>query len=432
MPTAQDRQRNNVRMGVFVSATIIIAVAIVVVLSGVWGSFTRSTHAYTVVFPVTAGVRNLQAGADVRIGGVTMGAVENVRLAPGDPAEEIEVDFVLDDDVRLYSNAQIFVAGSVIGSDAWLSIVDAGRASAPDGSPFEEVSLIQPGGAIDGSVAGGLIATLVGPKNAERTDDIIENVREFSQFLARVEGEYDERVSPILDNANVAMEDAIGLIGDARADYRVWREDVTAALDKANQAAEKLDSLMSEANATLVDNRQQIDAIVDNTDSTMADASTLIAQFKEDAPAIVDRVETLLDRGNEGIDAFANVGEEMQMLVGSEVPGLRDALANARLAAQQLKLTTIEVRRSPWKLLYRPSKDELEHELLYEAARSFAVAASDLKAAAQSVDRIVNLRGEALGADEEALRLLQGQLTDSYARYEKAQQRLVDVLLTDQ
>ena len=442
MATARDRQRNNVRMGVFVSSTIIIAVAIVIILSGVWDSFTRNTHEYTVKFPVTTGVRNLQPGADVRIGGVPMGAVERVRLVPGDPARHIEVDFELDEVVHLYTNARIVVAGSVIGSEAWLSIVDAGEPTPVDpdaedqlarnGSPLEEVRLVQPGESIDGSVAGGLLSNLVGPENAERADQIIADVRDFAQFLADVDHEYDERIVPMLEDANLAMDDAVLLLEDARADYQIWREDVTAALDAANSAADELDALVTAANTAFADNRGQIDAIVDNADVAMADASDLVARFKEDAPAIIERVETLLDRGNEGIDAFASVGEELEVFVNSEIPGIRDTLANARLASQQLKLTTVEVRRSPWKLLYRPSADELEHEMLYEAARSFAVAASDLKAAAQSVDRIMTIRGDALGADEDSIRRLETQLLDSYQRYETAQQRLVDVLLTEE
>ena len=46
----------------------------------------------------------------------------------------------------------------------------------------------------------------------------------------------------------------------------------------------------------------------------------------------------------------------------------------------------IEIRRSPWKVLYRPTEKELENELLYEATRSFAVAAADMKAASVSVN----------------------------------------------
>ena len=67
MASAADRRRNNVRAGVFVSISILIAVAVIVVLSGVWESLSTPTHGFTVAYPVSAGVSNLEAGAQVRM-----------------------------------------------------------------------------------------------------------------------------------------------------------------------------------------------------------------------------------------------------------------------------------------------------------------------------------------------------------------------------
>src|SRR6185503_15665630 len=108
-----------------------------------------------------------------------------------------------------------------------------------------------------------------------------------------------------------------------------------------------------------------------------------------------------------------------------------EALGSATIAAQQLKLATIEVRRSPWKVLYRPSADELQHELLYEAARSFAVAAADVKAAAASVQRTIDSNQAEVLRDAESFHRLQQSLLDSLARYEKAQQQLLDVIISE-
>ena len=110
---------------------------------------------------------------------------------------------------------------------------------------------------------------------------------------------------------------------------------------------------------------------------------------------------------------------------------ITDALANARQVAQQLKLTMIEVRRSPWKLLHRPSRQEQEHELLYASTRAFALAASDLKATAASVQRLLDNHGNEIRQDPKTFQLLTAYLDDSLERYSEAQQRLIDVLLTE-
>ena len=83
-------------------------------------------------------------------------------------------------------------------------------------------------------------------------------------------------------------------------------------------------------------------------------------------------------------------------------------------------------------MLYRPTTDELEHELLYEAARSFAIAAADLKGASQSIERIFEAYPERVAEDEETLRYLREQLADRVDRYDEAQSRLFDVLNIEQ
>ena len=104
-------------------------------------------------------------------------------------------------------------------------------------------------------------------------------------------------------------------------------------------------------------------------------------------------------------------------------------LASGRLAAQQIKLAMIEVRRSPWKLLYKPEKAELEHELLYEAARTFAMAVSDLRATSQTAERL--LSNPRIETDPELQRRITQFLGTRIENYENAQQQLLDVLLSE-
>ncbi len=80
MPSPNERRRNNIRTGIFVSITLIVALAVIVVLTDVTKQLSRTTQMYTVVYDVSAGVKNLKSGADVRVGGVSMGEV--VEVAP--------------------------------------------------------------------------------------------------------------------------------------------------------------------------------------------------------------------------------------------------------------------------------------------------------------------------------------------------------------
>ncbi len=104
---------------------------------------------------------------------------------------------------------------------------------------------------------------------------------------------------------------------------------------------------------------------------------------------------------------------------------------NLSLSGQQLKLATVEIRNNPWKILYRPEAKEMEHELLYETVRQFAFAAADLKASAQSLQRIQEQGDAQLVEENPTTRRLMQNLTRSAAQYEKVQEQLLNMLLVD-
>jgi hypothetical protein len=69
--------------------------------------------------------------------------------------------------------------------------------------------------------------------------------------------------------------------------------------------------------------------------------------------------------------------------------------------------------------------------LLCEAARSFAVAAADLKAASTAMQRVMDNHGERLSSDDALMQRVTQNLVEPLDRYELAQQRLLDVLFAD-
>jgi hypothetical protein len=90
----------------------------------------------------------------------------------------------------------------------------------------------------------------------------------------------------------------------------------------------------------------------------------------------------------------------------------------------------MEIRRSPWKILYQPNSDQVAHENLYEAARSFVLAAGDLRAAGESLRLVVERDPGRYETDAKFRESVQLMVTDALAKYEQAQQQLNSVLLS--
>jgi ABC-type transporter Mla subunit MlaD len=421
MPSPSERGRNNIRAGAFVSIALLLGLVVVIILTDAIESLRRSTATYTVTFDVASGVANLKPGSEVRVGGVRMGEVLDIvpRLAQGEAFRQIAVEFTVDRRIDVFADARVLVSAPLIGSEAWLDIPSVGNPAA--GPPVA--------GQLQGITSVGFLTSLLGSENAGKANEMVENARQFTDFLAGVPDEYQTRIVPTLHDLQVTASSAREVVDDFQTSHwPTWSESVDKVLTWAAGASDNLDraiaeghGLLAESRSVVAENREPIKSIVTNVESATAAINT----------QTIDKFHALLDRGQQGLDEAVGVMEELRIDYGGWATNIGEALANANLAAQQLKLTTIETRRSPWKLLYRPSSDELEHELLYEAARSFAVAAADLKAASESVQRVLTNHADKIAGSEEAYRRLEHSLLESLANYEKAQQQLLDVIVMD-
>jgi ABC-type transporter Mla subunit MlaD len=426
MPSLSERHRNNVRAGIFVTLSLLLALFVMIQISGVVKRLMQATTPYRVSFTVKSGIGNLKAGSEVRIGGVPMGRVKSVDpiLLPDAPFEKIEVSFRVNSDVVMYSNAVILIGSPLLGSDSWLDIPNVGN-DGIDPLTKAKTTKVPPDGLIEGSAGAGMLTTLLGADNKERADEIIENVRlvsvdarDFSKVLPQIRNDYDQKITPILDDVKTFADRFPGW-GDQVDKVMQWAVDAGPRIDAA---IAKGDDLLGQARDMVAENRPNIKDITDNVKTTSERLNN----------ETIEKVHKLLDSGQQGVDQAVALIESLRVDYNAWATDVGESLANANLASQQLKLAMIEVRRSPWKVLYRPSDDELQHELLYDATRSFAIAAADLKASSESVRRIVDQQPALLQdpQNKEAFQRLTTNLLESLKTYEKAQQDLLDVLVS--
>lgn len=445
MSSPRERHRNNVRTGVFMSVAILLAVAVIAVLSDAWTHLSRATHPYTVTFRVLDGIGNLRPGAEVRVGGVPMGSVR--RVAPmydtADAIEKIEVEMRLDARVRLYRDAVVQVRAPLIGSDGWIEIPSVGGNDAVV-EAGERLTGARTAGMIDAFLGAEsaqavnrllgrlvesetLLAAIVGPEQEARfgrimsnADDSVVQVRDFTAWLAGLPEEYRVRIVPILDDAGETVRGTRAFVRDfTEVRWPVWSVRIDETVDGFAEGVDRAGELVSTIGAVIDENREGVRSIVTGTDD-------LISALRTDS----------LERLNLAFDAMGDLiggAESLVRQVDRDYPQwsshIGETLGGFSLAAQQAKLALIEIRRSPWKVLYQPGARELEHEFLYEAARSFALAAGELKAATAGAERMLERYGDRLAEDPELLRQLTRQVSGPMTRLETAQRTLFDLIL---
>ena len=413
-------RRNNILAGLFLIGSLIVAVALSFVFSGIAQTLAPSTG-YTIWFPLSVGAPGIKPGSPVNLGGQPVGRVVRVsRDLNHEGGPRIVLRVALAKDLVLYPDAKAYLEQPLLGTLSAINI----RAL---GSPEAGAALVE-----DGSLMGGIAppafleAAGVGPEQQEKVQSIIDRVQTIvDEFYASLE-ETDARTQRILETAERIATDSESIVARISGNIDPWTADVTDTLENIRAGSEEIEPMLAQADTLLADaqaaldsvqaaiddNRPQIDSIIDNVETTTQRVND------ETLPLVNRTIEQYQQPAQEATLAITDV----RTLLAEEVPNLRRTIANLRLASDQMKLTLAEVRAAPWRLLERPTTRELEAQLFYDAARTYAEAVSDLRAASES---LTAARASGLARPDDLDALL-NHLDQAFETYREAETRLLD------
>ncbi|MDG2424287.1 MAG: MlaD family protein [Phycisphaerales bacterium] len=412
------RQANNIKAGIFVTVSLIIGLVVIFLLGDLWTLFFGSPMTrYSTSYTVRDGVSYLQAGSGVRIGGISLGKVDSVTLdeTKTGPIKKIDVEFSIPTGIPLYSNAVATIQSGLISADSYISFSSLGfdEPSNSAGRNEEAGELLKPGGYFVGKGSAGILGALVGAEGSDSIELFLDSIASISGRLRE-----DGYVLKWVLGAPSALEiqDLVRNADLFVADFqRKWDESWSAEVDSI---VSNLESSVANLDEVISQNQESFYEIVENVRSVTQEAN---ATWKPQLTAIFADGKTTLDN----VDVMiADLKSRSPLMFDN----FGDTLAQLNVASLQLNRAIAEVSANPWRLLYRPTDKEYSNELLYEAARNFSFGAADLKSAAGSMQRLLDARGDRLGSDDEDLLLIRRNLVESFQRYERAQQQLMEIL----
>ena len=336
------KDRNELRAGIFIVATILVAVTVVIWINGggVGPSQTRTAR-----FKLADDLGGLRLGDDVRLGGYKVGIVRDIRPASLDtPDACVLVTFDIPASYTLHRDAIVGVQSGLTGL-ANLNIESTGSTSAPalgDG----EVLVGKP----DNKTA--LLAAL--GRSAPRLEDTItqintKTVPSLNRFIDSTDG----KVTSVADSAKKTIDQMGDLVGDTKTDIRGTIKNLHTATDTISQ---KLPAVADQVKSVLA----KIDTSLTNAQSALLDIQKTAANAKDLTTSL--RSVIVDNRGK-----------------------LDGMVASIKTTSDNLKEASIEIRHSPWRLLYKPTPDEAANLNLYDSAREFAAGAGSLSDAATAL-----------------------------------------------
>jgi ABC-type transporter Mla subunit MlaD len=362
---------NAFKAGLFMFIALILGVSVFIGIRGA-GSFFADTTPLTIVFNIDDNLGGLKIGDTIRIGGYDQGRVTAIEFVNHDTAPKFYIRATLPAYYNIREDAIVQVEQGLTGtSNLNISSVGVGKPYTP------------------GMLLKGMPSAL-------------------SQFYA---------IAP----------DARGLVKDIRSK-------VEPIYIKYETVMNKADTALTTADAALVNARDLLGDTKTDIRTTLANLNITSGSLKDRLPRIMDKLDTLLTTTTQTIDGAKGTLEDIRVAAANTKGATAEArslltrnrskidkmIESLRDTSTNLEATSAEVRRSPWRLLYTPKKDEIANLNLYDSARLFSEAATQLNDSATAVRDALDDKD----MPKEKLDELMKGLSDSFAKYQDVEKAL--------
>jgi ABC-type transporter Mla subunit MlaD len=433
----------NVLAGLFVVVSLIVGVLVAAMLSRSRGQ--QGGLAFTVRFTLADGAAGLGPDSPVTLAGMVVGKVRSVQLhnapAPGARPmggavtpfpQAIDVTVDVAKDLVLYENTQVYLEKPLLGSLSALNIASPGTPDEPaDLDPSAGTWRVERGDIVRGGVAppAFLAQAGLGPEQVSSVKNTLASIERSVLAVESMVGKSGPDVS-------AATTDARALVASLREQLPAWQTQIGNVLTRAEAASQRLEPILQSAEGSVQEARALVDDVRTIVRENRARIDNILANTDKLAESLNAETLSLLNsslrEGERAMQGVAVAVDDVRLLVNEQTPGLRRTLANQRLMSDQLKLTAVEVRSQPWRLLIQPTTKEFESQVLYDATRSYAAAASDVRAAAEVVQQLTAREagnGQAGGVDAAALEAATARLRESLETFAGTERALLQELV---
>jgi ABC-type transporter Mla subunit MlaD len=368
------QNRSAFRAGLFIVVAGFLIGGVIVGIKGIRTVFTpvvqRKVH-----FLLTDDVGGLRLGDDVRLGGFKVGVIQKIAVVglEDNQTPGIIITFTIPTSYPLHDNAHMAVQGTLTGS-TWLNIDDMGSGT-----------LLADGAELTGhpSATTALLASLSGA--APDLAGILHDARTIT--LPKVNNTVD-KANTALNSGRGAFDSISSLFGDTKPDIR---------------------GFMSNLNGITASAKAKIPGILDHADSALVK----VGETLDNAKGALEDVKATM------ANAHQLSGAARDVLVNNRGK-LDGIIASLKSTSDNLKGASAEIRRSPWRILYKPAPGEMENMELYDAARQFADGANSVNDASLALrDAMQNPN-----VDHDQVQKLMDKLDESFSNFHQVEQKL--------
>lgn len=395
------QERNALKAGIFIVTTIIMAIGVIVGIQGL-EKFTQPTVLRTVRFELSDDLGGLRVGDDVRVGGFKVGVVRSIELLAdvNDPHQQpkIVVSFSMPVKYAVRRDAQIAIQGTVTGT-SWLNFDSLGSGEAlAAGQPLT-----------------GRPGTMT---------QLVSALREITPQVQGMVMDVRTRTVPLLNDTlsryGKTADEAGGLLAD-------FRGRMPAMIEKYNTVADRTAEMMVQVRDLIGDTKGDFRGTMANLNASTGDIKSKLPGLLEQVDGVLSRLTKTVDEVNKtmvDVQAAVTSTRELASSARNIVVGNRGKfdgmIASLKTTGDNLKAASAEIRRSPWRLLYKPAPGEMANLNLFDAARQFSDGANALNDATLALRDALN--NPQAGKDE--IQKLMEKVDQSFSHFQEVESKL--------
>jgi len=393
----------------------------------------------------------LKSGGEVSCGGKTVGGVRSIDLQEMEHPETgvttlyVVATFTIDSRLGLRKDCEVYPEGLLLGGVGKLVIGDRGV-----GEPIDPAAIIE---GVSGPGIADLTRMLADQLDPRDPTSLLAMIKlqldaaDPKSLLGKIHESLDDvnRVTQSINNEfDVRYKDALLAKLHAIMDHvndmtRLLRNEMDSSADRAmigklHKTFDTLESGLETVVALLEENREPISETVSHIHGTSeileTQIATAIAQQLDptNAASIIAKTHIAIDRLGSSltdIQAITAAGREVVVLNKQQ---LSDMIGNFKETSEHLKGASKDIRRSPWRLFYQPTIEEAAQANIFDAARAFSEAATQLDDAVGRLQVIAESRDGSVAVNQETLTDIRDELKRTFGNFTKAEAALWDQL----
>jgi len=429
---ARHPARNRALAGAFLLLMAAAAVVILVLVGG-WEVWFTPHQAIRIHFEAAP---NVKIGSPVLLAGHPVGRVSDIGLTqitcPPERQHEglCYVALVTAELPKRYTickNAHVTIQQALVGQSAMINIADVGYGDAATGpltghrtSPFADAATQLGIGDAEKKNVSAILENLRDATQQIRQDlpDIIAKLKTTGTNLAdaseKVKGTL-KRIDGILDENRANLKEAVANTRDLTAD----------AKKRVGETLENLKTASTKINAVLDENRGPLKETIANARDLSAGGKAFVKKAGAAVDDLLPKIKAASDSLKRGLDDFKVIAADTKALIATNKGNLATTAQNLKETSEHLLALSKEVRRAPWRLFAKPDKKEIESLNLYDVARAFAMAATDLESVSDTLQVMLEAKDKGVAVDQEMLKAMAENLKQTYEKYQKAEEALL-------